>query len=235
MKLTSLLLLAAIMMSIGKGSAQINLTLTVRNERLEKVFDAVEKQTGYFFFFDEKILETAGLVTINAVNMPLDKFLGEVLKDKSLRLSIRNKTITISSTAQSPTDLPEQSSSTPNNNPSAELRGKVINETGEPMSGATVSINAPKHTVECNSQGDFVLKNIPTGDRDVIVTVSFIGYETQSQVVRSDGRSTLVFRMQLINNALDMVQIVAYGTTSRRFNVGSVATVSSKEIERQPV
>src|SRR4030095_9331678 len=107
--------------------------------------------------------------------------------------------------------------------------------TGEPMSGATVSINAPKHTVECNSQGDFVLKNIPTGDRDVIVTVSFIGYETQSQVVRSDGKSTLVFRMQLINNALDMVQIVAYGTTSRRFNVGSVATVSSKEIERQPV
>src|SRR4030095_8183593 len=120
MKLTSLLLLAAIMMSIGKGSAQVNLTLTFRNERLEKVFDAVEKQTGYFFFFDEKILETARPVTINAVNLPLDKFLEEVLKDQSLRFSIRNKTITISSTAQSPSDLPEQSSSRPNISPSAD-------------------------------------------------------------------------------------------------------------------
>lgn len=232
MKLTSLLIVAVIMMTPGKVRAQTGLTLTTRNERLEKIFEAVEKQTDYVFFYDQKILENARLVTINAVNMPLDKFLEAVLKDQSLTFSIRNKTIIISRTSQDPpvSIAPQSVHSTP-----LVIRGKVINETGEPLAGATVTNNVSKRMTQCNTQGDFVVTINGSDNREVTVTVSFTGYETQSRLVRRDEKQLLVFSMQPNNNALDQAQVVAYGTSSKRFNVGSVAGVNSIDIERQPV
>ena len=36
-------------------------------------------------------------------------------------------------------------------------------------------------------------------------------------------------------SSLDEMQVIAYGTTSKRFNTGNVSTVKAADIEKQPV
>ncbi len=60
--------------------------------------------------------------------------------------------------------------------------------------------------------------------------------DIKSQEIKISGnQSFLNILLTIANSPLDEIQIIAYGTNSRRLNTGNVTTVSSKEIEKQPI
>jgi len=65
-----------------------------------------------------------------------------------------------------------------------------------------------------------------------VLVISFVGY--QQQEVRVSGNDIVVV-LKVSVSALDELQIIAYGKTSKRFSTGDVTTVGSKDIEDQPV
>jgi TonB-linked SusC/RagA family outer membrane protein len=50
-----------------------------------------------------------------------------------------------------------------------------------------------------------------------------------------NGKADLLVNLKTKTSQLDDVQIIAYGTTTRRLNTGNVSTVGSQEISEQPV
>ena len=77
----------------------------------------------------------------------------------------------------------------------------------------------------------FRLKGVNENATLIITGVSVETYET-----KLNGRTELVLNLKTKVNALNEVMInKGYYSTSQRFNTGSVAKVTSEEIEEQPI
>ena len=70
MKITAAILLIVSMQVSARGYSQ-KVTLNVQNTPLDKVFQEVERQTGYVFFYNEGLLGKARLVSVTLRNVPL--------------------------------------------------------------------------------------------------------------------------------------------------------------------
>jgi hypothetical protein len=65
------------------------------------------------------------------------------------------------------------------------------------------------------------------------LVVSHVQYETA--ILSLNGKSVVIATMQIKISPLDETVVIAYGTTTKRFNTGNVASVNASDIEKQPV
>src|SRR5687767_6489573 len=155
MKLTILLLTAALVQVYAKSYSQV--TLSLKNAPLEKVFREIERQTGYGFLFTKKMLDNAPKVTIEVKDATVNQVLNQCFKGQSLDYSIDNNTIVITRKAPVNGSLITQNSFIP---PPIDVKGRILDEKGEPVAGATVTVKGTKNATATNADGEFELKNV---------------------------------------------------------------------------
>jgi TonB-linked SusC/RagA family outer membrane protein len=97
--------------------------------------------------------------------------------------------------------------------------GVVLDENGEPLIGANVTVKNTANGIITDLDGNFSLPNVAKG---TTLVVSFVGYETREVVWNG---TKLTIRMELETGLLDEVVVVGYGTTTRKNFTGSVSTV----------
>ncbi len=93
MKLTAVILFAACIHVSARGYSQI--TLSETNAPLQKVFQEIQRQSGYDFVATYETLKKGGNVTVSVQNVSLQKALEECLKGKPLTYVIIGKTVAI--------------------------------------------------------------------------------------------------------------------------------------------
>ncbi len=108
------------------------------------------------------------------------------------------------------------------------ITGKVLDQEGNAVAGATVSIKGTTAGTHTDQNGVFRM-NLPKGDE--ILIVSFIGYKTQEFPVNNQKNIEIILQPA---DALEEVVVVGYGTQKRAHLTGSVETVDVKEIEDLP-
>ena len=110
-----------------------------------------------------------------------------------------------------------------------EVTGTVIDKHDKsPLPGVSVVVKSnPGAGVATDVNGKFSLK---VNDGDVLV-FSFIGMKPQEVAVK--GQSNFNIEMELANEALDEVVVVAYGTAKKESLTGSISVVDNKEIEKR--
>ena len=107
------------------------------------------------------------------------------------------------------------------------VKGKVIDETGEPMIGVTVKVEGAIGGAITDLDGNFTVA-APSGANLVF---SYTGYK--SQTVRAD-RQQLNVSMEPDVSGLDEVVVIGFGTVTKRDLTGSVAQVKSDVILQTP-
>jgi TonB-linked SusC/RagA family outer membrane protein len=222
MKLTSFLLLAMLQVSAGTDAQTV--TYTGQSVPLTTVFSVIKQQTGYFFFYRKEDLAGARPVTLQLENVPLQNALEQALSGQPLNFEIQGNTIFITlkpPALQSVDSLPPKT---------VRIRGAVFNEAGQPLAGANVTIKETEKGTVTNARGEFDLGAIPVNST---IIISFIGYAPQKIMVKDPV--ILKIYLKVTNNELDKVVIQGYGTTTQRVQTGDISTVTSEEIERQPV
>jgi CarboxypepD_reg-like domain len=91
------------------------------------------------------------------------------------------------------------------------VQGIVMNEKGEPVSGATVSLAKSKYGTTTDSNGYFklFLKNQDSGKKLVFNSVGYLSF---SRAVKSDSSFTNRIQLQPSNQSLNEVVVVGYGS-----------------------
>jgi TonB-linked SusC/RagA family outer membrane protein len=225
MKMT-VVLLTVCMLHAAAGSVAQNVSFSGKDVPLEKVFSAIEQQTGYVVFCDYALLQAARLVTLDFKNAPLETFLQEALKNQSLNYSIRKKTIVIS-----PEALPIIAPAGPLlSGVSKDITGIVTTEGGAPLSGVNVIVKRTHRGAQTDAKGAFSLHAIDEND---VLIFSYVGYEATT--IPAKDKSHILLQLQVAKNELDKVVIQAYGTTSRRLTTSNIGVLTREEIEKQPV
>lgn len=106
------------------------------------------------------------------------------------------------------------------------IKGKIIDETDEPpLIGATVSIVGKTVGGSADVNGEFSIK----ASKGESLQVSYVGYITQT--IKIAGQNSLIIRMEPTSSSLDEVVVIGYGSMKRSDLTGSVASVSSENIE----
>ena len=109
------------------------------------------------------------------------------------------------------------------------LTGKVLDNNGDPLAGATVKVKLANGAVTNTfSNGDGVFSIGRTGTERSI-TVAFIGFKPQTQMVKR-GKTSYTFTMEDDNNAIDEVVVTGYNTIDKRKLTSSITSISEKDL-----
>lgn len=100
------------------------------------------------------------------------------------------------------------------------VQGTVVDESGQPVIGATVKVQGTKIATVTDAQGRYTL-SVPANSK---LTVSYIGYK---DMTTTGGQ----LRMTDTATDLDDVVVVGYGTQQKAHLTGSVATVPMADIQ----
>ncbi len=109
------------------------------------------------------------------------------------------------------------------------VRGKVVDASGAPLEGATVSVKDGEGATLTDEGGNFSL-DVPD-DNDLLL-IEYIGYKTR-EVVAGDGDKVLQVSMSVDQNMLEETVITALGISREKRSLGySTSTVGSDLIEK---
>jgi TonB-linked SusC/RagA family outer membrane protein len=232
MKITALFVLAGCLGASAGSMGQI--TLSEKSTPLARVLKEIKQQSGYSLFYDEALVQREGKpVDVRVHNLSLEEALDAVFSHQVLTYELTGTTILVKQKDPVRTPAPSlRYGDFPLSDTLRSVQGNITNENGEPLQGATVTVKATNTATETNSNGQFSIGNVRLG---TVLVISFTGYATTEVKIRMESQGYLHIRMPVSTNVLDEVQVVAYGTTSRRYNTGNVTTVEAKDIEMQPV
>lgn len=221
MRLTTFILIMAIMQVSASTFAQ-RITLSEKNTTLRKVFDRISDQCGYDFVYNSNLLKWTKPVTISVNNTELNKVLEQIFANQPVSFSIEDKTVVVKEKGFFENLIASFQAIT--------VRGKVLDERGQPLVGATIAIKGKNRSVRTDQNGAFFLENVGEGDK---LLISFIGYQTREVDAASEmGSLTMV----LADAKLEEVMINAgYYTIKDSERTGSIARITSKDIEKQAV
>src|SRR5687768_5859024 len=116
--------------SFADINAQDNISLSLHNVEITKVFKAIEDQGKYRFVYKNEIIPTNNHVSIEVKNATLEDVMEIVLQKTSLTFKKVNTNLVVISAVPS-----EDKSTAPF---ALSISGKVTNENGEPLIGATI-------------------------------------------------------------------------------------------------
>lgn len=221
MKLTFVLLITAFM-QVSVGANAQNISLKEKNASLYQIFDQITRQSGYDFVYLNAMLSKTAAVTIDVKNEPLKNVLDHIFEGQSLTYTIRNKTVIVTQVKETVFDR------FLNYIKSVDINAQVVDDTGNPLIGASVKVKGTKQATVTDANGYFSLRNV---DENAVVMVSFIGFIPQ-EVKVSEGIK--VIRLKTDNSKLQDVVVVGYGTTKRKDLTGSVASVNMNDVKDVP-
>jgi TonB-linked SusC/RagA family outer membrane protein len=109
------------------------------------------------------------------------------------------------------------------------VTGRITNEKGSPVAGATITAKGTSIGVSADSLGNYRL-SIPDQVNSLIV--KSMGYLTHE--VALNGRNVVDIMLQEDINSMSEVVVVGYGTQKKINLTGSVATISGTELTKAP-
>ncbi|WP_207423285.1 SusC/RagA family TonB-linked outer membrane protein [Desertivirga brevis] len=224
MNITSVFLLLATLHIYAAGYGQ-RITLSERNSSLDEVMRKIATQSGYDFFYSADVLNRSGKVTIQVHNAPLEEVLQQCFSTQALSYSINQQEKTVLVREESILQKMKNLVSLPIN-----ITGKVIDEEGNPLPGASVKVIGVNRSTVTDFKGEFNLSGV---EESASLIISYVGFENLTVKVKQNLGS---LKLKAVSSKLQEVVInKGYYETTQRLNTGSVTRIDAATIARQPV
>lgn len=225
--LALVILLFSLSVRVQAGEPRQDITLSLREATLDKVFKEIRKQTGYSFVYTETEIQRANKVTIQVSNSSLDNVLFLCFRNQPLTYTIVEKIVVVKPKAEKPAAIAVVNSIT-GDPKKISMRGRVVNEKGEPLAGATITVRRTDMNTTTDHEGYFSLTEV---EEDAVLVVSSVGHVTQQ--VKLNGRLSLDVKLPIAIKEEEEV-VVAYNKISTRSNTGAVTVVKGEDVQNLP-
>ena len=108
------------------------------------------------------------------------------------------------------------------------VRGTVVDDTGEPLIGATIALKGGSAATASDIDGNYSLQ-VPDL-KTAVLKVSYVGYLPQK--IKVNGRSTVDVTLQTNVEQLEEVVVVGYGQQKKASVVGAITQTTGEVLER---
>ncbi|THU40848.1 SusC/RagA family TonB-linked outer membrane protein [Niastella caeni] len=217
--ITAFLIIACLLLSVTALAQQI--TFFKKNATISDIRKALEKQAGYTIFNSNSISTQLKPVTINIRNGTVEELLNEYFRYQSCTYTIIDKVITVIPRGKPVTSATKL----------ADIKGKILNEKGEPVPGATITVKGTNQQTSTNENGEFRLKAVNEIDLNIVVTS--INYETEE--VSYQGEPELKVHLKQHISELGKVQVFStgYQKISKDKSPGSFVKIDNELVNRR--
>src|SRR5450432_1318343 len=110
------------------------------------------------------------------------------------------------------------------------IKGRILDENDKPLAGTTINLKGTSVSTISEADGSF---QISTDQEHPILVITFVGYEQLEYGV--NGQSNVSIRLKLINQSLNDVVIVGYGTQQKKDVTGAISRVKADEFIKRPL
>lgn len=222
LKLTTLLLLVAMFNIRANTYAQkTKVDLELNNTTVETVLETIEQKTDFRFIYKINDIDLDRIVTINAKKQSINTVLDMLFKGIGVDYKIRDTQVILKKiTIEKGITIFDQKLS---------IRGKVTDENGMPLPGATILEEKTKKSVATDFNGNF---EIFVDNNEAVLIVTFIGYKQKRILANKDNISIQLFPD---TTELKEVVLVGYGSSSRKDVTGAVSSIAAKDMNQGAV
>lgn len=199
-----------------------SINLSLKKAPLSKAIEGIKKQTNYDFAYNDKLLRDTKPVTAEFNNVPFEKALQQLLSGQNISYEIIDGTIILKEKKLPKKAVP------PNTEKTDPVRGRVLDERGQPLVGATINIKDRGYLTKTDQNGNFEL---PEEFANSTLQISFLGY-VQTEMPAKDASRVLLFPN---SNRIEEVSVVASGYQSipKERATGSFSKVDNATFNRQ--
>ncbi|WP_316817636.1 SusC/RagA family TonB-linked outer membrane protein [Pedobacter nyackensis] len=221
MRLTTVILIASIL-QVSAATYGQQITINRKNASLESLLKEIRTQSNYDFFYDGKIIPKNKLVDVSLKNVDINEALKKVLAGSALSYTIEGKIVTIKKQT-APTLIDKIISVLER----IDVRGKVVDENGNPLPGASVFVEDSSNRTTTNEKGEFFLQNVSDNAK---ILIGYVGY----QPLELDAARDLgTIKMKPSTGSLEEVEITfntGYEKIERARSAGSFAKPDMKVV-----
>ncbi|MGY0037824.1 carboxypeptidase-like regulatory domain-containing protein [Pedobacter sp. NJ-S-72] len=201
-----------------KSYAQ-TITLNATKANIENIFNEIEKQSGYDFFYKYKDINKSSPVNVKLKNVSIEEALIQCLQNTTLTYKIIDKTIIISNNAKNIT-------SNPSHLKQNIITGSVKDETNQPIPGVGIHVKGNSSGTITDSDGKFNISASP----EAVLIITSIGYKTKQEVINNQDIINIILEQNNNEELSSEVIVVGYGNLERRNLTSSVSTVRMSNI-----
>lgn len=219
-KIMQLAILMTVLLSVsafGNIRSQ-NITLNLKNVRIERALDEIKRQSGYKILYNLKSIEQVNAVSLSLINAPLKEALSTLFEGHPLQYTIEDRMILVMPKKVVKKNIDQKYS----------IKGIVVNMAGTPMANVSVKENGATSATRTNGAGEFALE---VSSRNATVSFSFVGY-TSRDLLASLASGQIVLQEEVQD--MDEVVVVGYGKQKRAEVTSSISTVDRKTIQQTP-
>ena len=221
MKLTAILLVAAIIQTNAHGFSQTTFTVNRSASSIKKIIREIELQSDYSVFYRKDQLDVARKISIAVKNVSIDSLMKEMLTGQSLTFKVIGKVIVIKPAAEL-LSADQQGDLT--------VTGTVTAAVGnKPAAGITVLEKNTSNATMTDEKGFF---RIRVRDAGSILVFHAIGFKEKE--VRVGAQTSFSISLEEEIKQLEQVVVVGYGAQKKKDLTGAVAVIDSKELEDRP-
>lgn len=195
------------------------ISFSVQEQSLAKVFLLIEQQSPYRFIYTSEALAQSKPVSLQVKQEKINRVLDLCFAGQPLQYSISNHHVVVQVKAVPQKEVQDRI-----------LQGKVINDAGEPVIGATVIIKGTPLVTITDTDGYFYFPAAPT-----IAQLIISGAEIEGISYTSRDLNPVLITVPIKVNSLNETIVKGYYTTTRKDNTGSVGKVTAQQISTQPV
>jgi TonB-linked SusC/RagA family outer membrane protein len=225
MRLTIFLLILSLSNLMAEPSyAQLTeLTLELKSATVEDVLLEIEKTSGFYFLYNNKLIDVTRVVNVSYKNEKIANILENLFPDGDVEFTIKDKQIILSSKnydkLYSYGGLVQQNQT---------IKGRITDETGMPVIGVNIVEKGTVNGTISDAGGNY---SITISAPEAVLEISFVGYLKQEVTVSANTTVNITLKEDI--TALDEVVVVGYGTVKKSDVTGALASVGTKEIQQQ--
>ncbi|WP_159451677.1 SusC/RagA family TonB-linked outer membrane protein [Pedobacter africanus] len=223
MKLTTFILMIALAQVSARGFGQ-KITLNEINAPIEKILQSIKSQSGYGFIYNVKDLDNRK-ITLKLKDATIEEAVKSLTKDLQLSYKIVSKDIVL--TREEPSFLDKIKSAFADR----DVRGRVVDEQGNPMPNASIQIKGTSKATTSNDKGEFVIKDVAD---DAVLVISYVGYKQLELSVRG-AVMPLDIKLNQVTGELEEVNVeysTGYQKIPKERATGSFEFIDNSMINR---
>ena len=221
MRIRFLLALLCFSLASGYSAYAQKVTINLQNVKLEKVFDAITKQTGLSVAYSRPTVNPDQNVSISATNEELGDVLKRLFAGTNVAFEIGEEKIYLKDGKTSSNGSQQVKKKN--------VSGVIVDTNGEPVIGASVLVKGTTNGTITDMDGKFTINDVPENST---LDISYIGYKTMTLKATDKNLSRLVLHED--TEVLDEVVVVGYGVQRKRDVSTAVSSVKAEALANNP-
>ncbi len=214
---SKVILITSVFFCLNFSAFSQEISLKFDKITVKEAIELLKEETGYSFVFSSIDVDTNKQISISIDKTTIDDVVEQILHgQKNLTYEIQNKRIIVKKIQPKVTQKEKK----------IKISGKVVDDEGEPVIGATVREEKTNNGTITGLDGGFSL----TVTNNANLEISYIGYQTKKIRVHQGKKLNITLLEE--TNTLDEIVVLGYGNIRRGDVTGSIASVSSELISK---